>query len=141
MFVFISMKYLYRHVQRYCYRYVFLVGGVRYCSDLRSDWFEGVLEAVGLLVAVPPRLTRTGEREREEIISLSHQLALCTPDNIINFVMLHRNTHMGGDGNNGSGPERILILCIHTRGRETERGNCNLFTQHCARRLVPNWYH
>ena len=38
---------------------------MRYCSDLRSDWFEGVLEAVGLLVAVPPRLTRTGERERE----------------------------------------------------------------------------
>ena len=34
-------------------------------SDLRSDWFEGVLEAVGLLVTVPPGLTRTGERERE----------------------------------------------------------------------------
>ena len=65
MFVFISMKYLLTCSTISLYRYVFLVGGVRYCSDLRSDWFEGVLEAVGLLVAVPPRLTRTGERERE----------------------------------------------------------------------------
>ena len=44
------------------------LGSVCYCSDLRSDWFEGVFEAVGLLVAVPSGLTRTGEggeRERE----------------------------------------------------------------------------
>ena len=131
MFVFISMKYLLTCSTISLYRYVFLVGGVRYCSDLRSDWFEGVLEAVGLLVAVPPRLTRTGEREREREreegdYQLSHQLELCTPDNIINFVTLHRKTHMGGDGNNGNGPERILIVY-----------NRNLFTQHYLEGLSP----
>ena len=41
--------------------------------NLRSDWFEGMLETVRLMVAMPSWLTGSGERERERE-PISYQL-------------------------------------------------------------------
>ena len=105
-----------------------------YRRDSRSDWFEGVLEAVRLLVAVPSSLTRTGERERERererekfLISCPINTSMCnTPDNITSLILLRsiRNTQMGTTKTMAVAQGRTPTVYTRERegGRERERG-------------------
>ena len=82
-------------------------------SNLRSDWFEGMFKAVGLLIAVPSGLTGTGERERErEREAFPYQSLL--QHNYVHMIVLFCHATLeysdGGHQNNGSDPRGYAAL-------------------------------